>query len=271
MHPIPFEKYQGLGNDFVVFKWADVQKLDLGALARTVCHRKRGVGADGMMVLKCDPVTMLFYNADGSRAPMCGNGIRCLAQFAKQNGCVHSDDFVIETDSGSRRVKWLSEDTVSVDMGTPIWTPSAIPSTHAAPTFIDCPLSVAGESIRLTALFMGTAHSVVFVDAHDTAYIKTVGAAVEHHPLFPERINVNFVKVVNAHTLDVVTYERGVGITDACGTGACASAVVAYKLGYSAGAVTVTMPGGDLAIQLTPTGVTITGTAHRVFDGYYRY
>lgn len=263
-----FAKYHGLGNDFVVVEYDEVDTFDLEKLAKTLCHRHTGVGADGLIVIKQHPLEMLFYNSDGSTARMCGNGIRCLAHYLYASG-FDGDTFTVKTGAGEMRVEITGDEPfmAKVNMGQPDFTPAKVPVVTDKPEFINQKLTAGGKEYTVSSLFMGTNHTVVFVDDITAIDIEKVGAEISHHPIFPDKTNVNFVQVIDEHTLHVRTFERGVGITLACGTGCCAAAVMAHKLGYTGAAVNVALELGALTIDITDAGVYMQGPAVRVYDG----
>lgn len=257
-------KYHGLGNDFVVVeasRWPAARDF-----ARDLCDRHRGVGADGLLLVESlDPdedeahARMAIFNQDGSRPEMCGNGIRCVARHLVEEGGVSADPLVIESDAGSRRCRTVDGNPgawqVEVDMG----------QANVEPRVRD--ISVDDYTAEATLVDMGNPHAVVF-DRPSMATIDRVGRALnDAHPDFDEGVNVEFVEVVDAHSLDVIVYERGVGRTLACGTGACAAAVAASErnLCTGEGTVEVELPGGALRIRRKADTVWMTGPVERVF------
>lgn len=269
---IPFQKLQGLGNDFIIFVEEDVSSFDYSQLARKVCNRNFGIGADGMMVLKnSTPIEMIFFNQDGSEAPMCGNGLRCFSRFAYQQGFVDSGSFKVNTKGGLMEVSIDENDMsmVEVNLGKAKFNTSDIPSIYPKNTFIDQTIEIDGLNIGISALFMGTSHSVVFVDDIGRIDIERLGSMIENSYLFPKKINANFCKVISKDEIEVSTWERGVGKTLACGTGACASVVISNKLGYTSDRVRVKLAGGELIIRIQDEEVHMKGKASLIADGYY--
>lgn len=270
MHTIPFEKYEGLENDFVLIDSAKVAHLSPEPLAKKICHRKTGVGADGLILYETNPLTMHFYNADGSRAPMCGNGIRCLAKAFEKG---HKGPFDIETDNGPVQVTCLSNG-VKVDMGIPNFDTTAYHCSHSKPMLLQEPIHLEDTDLLITGLYMTTHHAVVFVSPSQWAnrqWLERIGRALSTHPLFTKQINVNFALLKGPHQLLNRTYERGVGFTKACGSGACAVAVVAQKVLRSPLPFEVNMPGGTLWIESQNDHITMTGDARFVFSGHFTY
>jgi diaminopimelate epimerase len=263
-----FAKYHGLGNDFILVEEEEVQTFDAGKLAETLCNRHTGVGADGLIVLKQRPrLEMLFYNSDGSAAPMCGNGIRCLAHYLYASG-LSVNKYALKTGAGEMLVEVVSEEPflVKINMGKPDFNPANIPvNTHQA-EFINQPLTVCDEAVTLSSVFMGTVHTVVFVEDMEKVNIEKLGEAICHHPLFPNRTNVDFTQVIDRETLRVRTYERGAGLTLACGSGCCAAAVISAKLGHTDKHVKVELALGALQVEVGES-VYMTGPAARVYDG----
>jgi diaminopimelate epimerase len=270
-----FWKMHGLGNDFIVIDNRDAKMSykEAPALAVTMCERRFGVGADGILLVSSSKVAdigMRTFNADGSEAEMCGNGTRCFAKYCYEKGIVKKDAFAIETKAGEKPV-WLTVknnevDAVKVDMGAPNWNRQSLPMTGQGPC-IDEPLQVDDdETYSVTCLSMGNPHCVIFVENVDETPVAYVGPLVENHGAFPKRTNVEFVQVLNKNELKTRIWERGCGETFACGTGACASVAAANKLGKVKDKVTVHLLGGDLQVEVAKT-LLMTGPASKVFEG----
>lgn len=243
-----FLKYHGTGNDFIIPLDEGVNQADLPYLARTLCHRQFGFGADGLLAafpsVRAD-VRMAYFNQDGSQAPMCGNGLRCFARFVHEQGLIQKDVFRVETLAGvlSADVK-EGYDRIRVEVGRPHYN---LTSPHTAqPVHEGDPLklTVNGRSYEMTVLFLGTLHGVIFTKEEVP---EEDARALCHHEIFPARINVNFVDVQDEGHLAVTTYERGVGYTLACGTGAAAAQTLAHKKGYTKEEARIKVPGGTLA------------------------
>lgn len=267
---IELSKYHGCGNDFLLAHAGAVEGRDAAALAVAACDRRTGIGADGLIVVEPEPLTMRFYNADGSRAPMCGNGIRCFAKFCLDEGVVEADEFPVRTGAGTKTVRIVSREPflACVGMGAPDYDPAAI-HVSSGPTW-GFELEALGRTARLYSFFMSTVHTVWFVgDAMDDSLLPAA-EAIHRHPMFQEKTNVNLVQVVDEATIRMRTWERGAGLTLACGTGACASALAARKLGLCGGEVDVLLPKGRLHISVGPDErVQMTGPARRIAKGTY--
>ena len=271
---IKFWKMHGLGNDYVVIDNRDQKIGDKQAaeLAKKLCERRFSVGADGLLLvcnLALADVKMRIFNADGSEAEMCGNGIRCFAKYCYENGIVKKNEFPIETLSGIKHV-WLTVKdtevkTVKVDMGSPNWERSSLPMLGEG-TCINEELEIDEEIYNVTCLSMGNPHCVIFVDKVDEFPVEYVGPMVENHPSFPKRTNVGFVQVLNKSELKVRVWERGCGETLACGTGTCAAVAAANKLGKVGTKVTVHVLGGDLQVEVGKS-LFLSGAAEKVFQG----
>jgi len=256
---------QGIGNDFVVVNHADVKGADLSALAKWVSNRRTGVGADGLLVLNSNPLEMHMWNPDGSEAEMCGNGVRCAAKRFADLGWSESE-FEIGTGAGPIRLKVLADGRVAVEMGQAKFLRGEIgmngPSDQE---FLDQPLE---GGLKGTAVSMGNPHLVIPVADVAAVDLAFVGPRLERLALFPNRVNVHFVQVLSRQKLLQRTWERGAGITLACGTGACAVAAASWKLGLSEKSVDVKLPGGHLQIDVGDDfSVTMTGPAVKVFEG----
>jgi diaminopimelate epimerase len=264
-----FTKMHGLGNDFIVVDDRAEAPIDWAALARRVCERHTGIGADGILVVQPSRVAdlrMRLFNADGSEAEMCGNGIRCTALLAAASGW-GGERIAWETGAG-RVVTELRGDRVTVDMGPPRFRAADVPVIADTEEVVDAPMRVGDRDLRITCVGMGNPHCVVVVDDVDAAPVAELGPMLERHPRFPERTNVEFVQVMSSTGVRQRTWERGVGETNACGTGACASAVALRRLGRVGGSVEVALRGGDLHIDWEPGGVVwMTGPAVAVFSG----
>lgn len=272
---ISFWKMHGLGNDYVVIdnRGKALNDEELPNLAVKICKRRFGIGADGLLLVypsKKADVKMRIFNSDGSEAEMCGNGIRCLAKYCFENGLVRKTSLLVETLAGVKVLDLKVEgDTVKfvrVNMGSPSFKPEEIP-VEWNDTFIDKPIHVGGTTLKATALSMGNPHCVIFVRNVENYPVETVGPLLENHELFPKRTNVEFVQVASRSLLKVRVWERGVGETMACGTGACASVAAAKVLGKIDEAVTVKLPGGELKVECRHGALFMEGPAEKVFEG----
>ena len=274
MATLHFAKLHGTANDFIYVDARQGFPGDAAALAPRLCDRRRGIGADGLILLlpSADAdCRMVIYNADGSRAEMCGNGIRGLAKFVHDRGLLRADPLRVETDAGIKTLRTEHRNgrvtRVTVDMGAPVWEGRAIP-VAADGEVVERPLEVAGRPYPVTCLSMGNPHCVVFVEDVAGLRLAQLGPRFEHHPFFPQRVNTEFVRVLGRDRLQMRVWERGAGETMACGTGACAAAVAAARTGRAERRATVTLPGGDLEITWRADDrVLMTGDAVEVFEG----
>lgn len=264
-----FEKWQGCGNDFIIIDSRETEKIDAAEKIVQLCDRHFGIGADGVIYVlpsKVADVRMRIFNADGSEPEMCGNGIRCFAKFLLGE---KSGSLKVETGAGVLTVQ-LENSLVTVDMGAPILTPEKIPVSFAKDKVIAEPLAVDGENFKITCVSMGNPHCVIFVDDLSKINLEKIGPQFENHKIFPRRTNTEFVEVLSRNELKMRVWERGSGITMACGTGACATAVAANLNGLAERAVTIHLDGGDLKIDWrTDNHVYMTGAAEKVFAGSF--
>ncbi|MEW5762172.1 MAG: diaminopimelate epimerase [Bacillota bacterium] len=271
-----FVKMHGLGNDFVVLDgWREPLPEAPGTLARRICDRHFGVGADGLVLIgpsRQADVGMRIFNPDGSEAEMCGNAIRCVARYVHERAYVTGDRIRVETPAGVMEPRLVLRGgrvaAVRVDMGKPRLERGEIPMEGPPGRVVEEPLEVAGSTLRLTAVSMGNPHAVLFVDDVQEIDLLALGPALENHPVFPRRTNVEFVQVLGPRAVRVRVWERGAGATLACGTGACAAVVAGVITGRTAREVTVHLPGGDLEVAWAADGqVYLTGPAEEVFEG----
>ncbi|MCS6949526.1 MAG: diaminopimelate epimerase [bacterium] len=273
-----FTKMHGIGNDFVVLDClkSELEENSLPELARRLCDRRFGIGADGIILVlpsRMAHLRMRMFNPDGSEAEMCGNGIRCFAKYAYDRKHVTSTQMSVETLAGVKTLKLSTQggkvSTVTVDMGVPRLAPEEIPvRVDGVDRVIGYPLRVAGKKLEFTAVSMGNPHAVIFLDDVANFPVEKVGPEIEHHKLFPRRTNVQFVQVVNSREIIVRTWERGAGLTLACGTGACAAVVAGALNKLTSREVLVHLPGGDLQVEWLGDGrVLMTGAATEVFVG----
>ncbi len=277
---LEFTKMHGLGNDFIVVNDLDaVLEFPADRIA-ALCDRNFGIGADGMIFVR--PATdsgahayMHYYNADGSQAEMCGNGIRCFAKYLVDNRLVSLETrrLYVQTMGGVRSIDVQIDDSgmmsaATVDMGQPRLAPQDIPSTFAGDIVFQQPVETTKGIFDVTAVSMGNPHAVIWVDDIDAAPVLTVGPLIEVHERFPAKINVEFAQIINPSRIRLRVWERGVGETQACGTGACATAVAAILASATDERVTVELPGGELLIEWQRGGtVFMTGPATHVFEG----
>jgi diaminopimelate epimerase len=268
----------GAGNDYVYVD-ASVERVDdPPSLARVISDRHFGVGSDGLILLcpsDVADVRMRMFNADGSEAEMCGNGIRCVAKYAHEHGLSDANPLRVETAAGVKTIDLHLDvrgrvSSATVDMGPPILAPAEVPVTVTTPLAVDVPLDVEGRSLLATCVSMGNPHAVIFVDDVEAVPLERWGAAIECDPLFPRRTNVHFVEVSSPAEAVVRQWERGSGATLACGTGAAAVCVAGVLTGRTARRVTTRLPGGELVLEWpddSGAGVRMTGPAEEVFTG----
>jgi len=276
---IEFTKYHGLGNDFIMIDNRHTNEPILTPeQARKMCDRHFGIGADGVIFAlpgqDNTDYTMRIFNSDGSEPEMCGNGIRCLALFiAEKEGIKDLKSYRIHTLAGLITPKLEGDGLVTVDMGKPQFTAASIPTTLSSPDekVINLPLEVAGKSWLVTCVSMGNPHCVTFVENTQAIDLETIGPKFEHHVVFPQRTNTEFIEVVKPDYLKMRVWERGAGATLACGTGACAAVVAGVLTNNCDRFATVELPGGNLKIHWSEMDgkVYMTGPAERVFTGIF--
>jgi len=274
-----FTKMHGAGNDYVYVDGAVERIADPAALARTISHRNFGVGSDGLILILPSTVAdvrMRIFNADGSEAEMCGNGLRCVAKYAYDHGLTRNLAMTIETGAGLLPVEMFTNpdgrvDRVRVNMGRPRLTRGEIPMAGPAEDrVVDLELLVLDRTFRITCVSMGNPHCVIYVDEVCSFPVTTYGPVIEHHPLFPRRTNVEFVEVLSSSEVRQRTWERGAGETLACGTGSAAVTVAGLLTGRTGGRLLNHLAGGDLEMAWDGTGeVFMTGPAVEVFTGDY--
>ena len=272
---VSFWKMHGLGNDYILVDNRDgkLKEETLGKIAQRLCRRRFSVGADGLLVLSNSSVAdakMRIFNADGSEAEMCGNGIRCFAKYCFEKGIVNNTELKIETLAGIKNIKLKLENgkviSVTVDMGQPVLDRRLIP-VQGEGRCVNEELRVDDLTYRMTCVSVGNPHCVIFVNDVESFPVETVGPKIENHSLFPKRTNVEFVQISGVDKLKIRVWERGVGETLACGTGACAAVVAANLLHKVGDRCTVSLLGGDLDIQLRGDRIFMTGQAEKAFEG----
>lgn len=256
MTNIKFTKMQGLGNDFIIVDFEEYKKLgikqeDLSELAKKLCHRNFGIGADGLIVInpntKDTDIGWFFYNSDGTTAQMCGNGVRCFARYVYDKKIIGKKIFSIETLAGTIIPEITSENTVKVNMSKPILEPSKIPANVENNLNFD--LVLAERTFKANAVSMGNPHCLIFTEEDTKQMALKYGSQIETHKIFPEKTNVEFIKVLSRNEINLDVWERGCAITLACGTGACASVVAAILNNLCDKKVKVNLPGGALTIE----------------------
>ncbi len=270
----------GIGNDYIYVNCLEKELDDPSGASIAMSPRHFSVGADGLVMICASSVAdakMRMFNADGSEGKMCGNAIRCVGKYLYDNGLVTKEKITVETLSGIKTLELHIEGgkvgSVTVDMGIASFAPSDIPITEKE-EHINAPMTVNGVEYLSTAVSMGNPHNVIFTDEVAALPLEKIGADFENHPLFPERVNTEFVRVIDAHTLEMRVWERGSGETWACGTGACAVVAAACKNGISpvGEPIEVRLIGGELSIVCgSDYRMMMTGPAAKSYDGVYEY
>lgn len=277
---LEFVKMEGLGNDFILLddRPGHIREyIFYSALSKKLCSRHFGIGADGIILIMASNdhgIKFRIYNSDGSQAQMCGNGMRCFAKFLYENKVTDKKELRIDTKAGTviPRV-WVNDDgtvdVVTVDMGEPIIKSRDVPFLSENENAVDEVLNIGDTEHRITAVSMGNPHCVIFVENADDVDVKIIGPVIENHDRFPERTNVEFIEVISDTELKMKVWERGAGITLACGTGACASLAAAHLTGRTGTKATIHLDGGDLDIEWDKKSNHIfkTGPARTVFVG----
>ncbi len=272
-----FVKMHGLGNDFVFIEDKTGQDKDYTALARAMCNRHTGIGADGLIVIvdsRVADVRMRIINSDGSEAEMCGNGIRCFAKYVYDSGIIEKKQFTVETPAGIMEPEITvgadnKAELITINMGRPSFNRSEIPMEGADGRVLNEDLCVDGENWKITSLLMGVPHTVTYVDDVDTVDIEKIGPLFEKHEAFPKHTNINFAQQMDDRTVKVRTWERGAGATLACGTGSCSVAVASFLNGRTGREVDIQLPLGILHIEYREEdgNVYMTGPAAVSFTG----
>jgi diaminopimelate epimerase len=270
-----FWKMHGLGNDYVVVdnRKGEIVEKEMASLAKRVCERRFSVGADGLLLVgdsKSADARMRIFNADGSEAEMCGNGIRCFAKYCYENSIVKKTEFRVETNAGTKLVTLIVNDSevklVKVDMGAPNWERKSLPMVGEG-IAINEELQVdEDETYSVTCLSMGNPHCVIFVENTTGFPVEYIGPLIETNQAFPNRTNVGFAQIQSKSEMKLRVWERGCGETLACGTGTCAAVAAANRLGTVGNKVTVHLLGGDLQVEVGKT-LLLLGPAEKVFEG----
>lgn len=271
-----FTKMHGIGNDYVYVNGFAETIRNPEETARLVSDRHFGIGSDGLILIKPSEKAdfeMDMYNADGSRGAMCGNGIRCVAKYVYDYGLTDKTRISVDTRSGVKYLDLTVENQrvtqVKVNMGNPVFEPKKIPVLSEKDRVINESIQAADREWKITVLSMGNPHGVIFTEDVDTLDLEKIGPKFERHPWFPDRINTEFIRVLDDRTIQMRVWERGSGETMACGTGACAAAVASALNGYTGPEVRVRLLGGDLDIfwDREENQVYMTGPATTVFEG----
>jgi diaminopimelate epimerase len=268
---------QGIGNDYVYVNCFEENIENPPELSIAISDRHFGVGSDGLIMIMPSPVAdarMRIFNADGSEAQMCGNGIRCVAKYLYECGIKKSDRLTIETAAGIKTIELTTVNgnvtQVKVEMGTPGLLRNDIPMLGENEQVIDVPIQVNDTVLNITCVSMGNPHCITFVDDVDSVDLSVTGKAIENHELFPERINAHFVQQISANKIKMRTWERGSGETLACGTGAVATGVACVLNNLTERVISTQLPGGELTVEWTDDNKTyMTGPAEFVFTGQW--
>lgn len=272
-----FTKMHGCGNDYVYVDCTKGMIGNPGEISRKVSHRHFGIGSDGLILICSSDVAdfrMAMYNADGSEGAMCGNGIRCVAKYVYDKGLTDKKNLSIETKSGIKKLELTVEDgkvsLVKVNMGAPILKSKDIPVAVDTDKCIDADINVDGKVYKITCVSMGNPHAVTFIDEDVNKFpLDKIGPKFENHPMFPDRVNTEFVQVLNRHEVNMRVWERGSGETLACGTGTCATVVACVLNGLTEDEITVHLLGGDILVKYDRDNDTVwmTGPAAIAFEG----
>ncbi len=277
MTTIKFTKMHGLGNDFVILDYEEYIKTKKTPeeLSKLLCDRKFSIGADGLIIVnpntKNTDIGWIFYNSDGTIAQMCGNGMRCFAKYVYSKNYVNKKEFSVETKAGTIIPKILEDGNVRVNMSKPILTPNKIPAK--VENNLNFEIKSLDRTFTANAISMGNPHCVIITDEDTKLLARKYGSDIEHNPIFPEKTNVEFIKIVSRNEIILDVWERGCGITLACGTGACASVTAAILNGLCDNKVKVNLPGGILTIEWEGTkenpqkDVYMSGSATFSFEG----
>ncbi len=278
---LKFSKMHGIGNDFPIIdesKGEIIPEVDKAEACRQLCHRNFGVGGDGVLFVVPSDIADIGYrmfNPDGSEAEMCGNGIRCFGDFVYRNKIVEAETMTVETKSGIKTIDVTVENgepvLFKVNMGKSTFKTFEVPMISDKDEFVNEDLKVLDKIFKATAISVGNPHAILFVDNVDDIDIDKYGPAIESHELFPEKINVHFVEVINKNEGKMRTWERGAGVTLACGTGATSTAISGFKLGIFDENILLHLPGGDLEFEIynddDELGAFMKGPAKLVFNG----
>lgn len=271
-----FWKLQGIGNDFIAIdgRHDNISNDEYGKLAKKVCNRRFSVGADGLLVVKNTDkadIEMVYYNSDGSRAAMCGNGIRCFVKFVYDNDIIKNEEFNVYTLDGVKKVNINLKDkdlyTIKVSMGEGSFKSKDIPLNTEKETYINEKINVLDKEFTVSSMLMGVPHTVVFIEDIDMEEIYRYGPIIEKHKIFPKNTNVNFVKVVDDSNIVVRTWERSCGYTLGCGTGMTASVVISNFLNKVGKSVNVESEGGCIKIDLVENQAYMSGNAQKICEG----
>ncbi len=273
---LKFTKMHGCGNDYVYVNGFQQEIDNPARVSEFISDRHMGIGSDGLIIIKPSKVAdfaMAMYNADGSEGAMCGNGVRCIAKYVYEYGLTDKTEISLETKAGIKHLSLTVSDgkvsMVKVNMGSPILSPKEIPIEYDKERVVNEPIEVDGREYRITAVSMGNPHAVVFVEDTEKLNLMELGPGFEQHEIFPDRVNTEFVQIIDRENVNMRVWERGSGETLACGTGTCATVVACVLNGLTDNEVTVHLRGGDIMVKYDEEDniVWMTGPATVVFDG----
>lgn len=279
MFLVKFSKYHGLGNDFIVIDERNLKEINWPEVSRNLCRRHYGIGADGLILLKAflgkqRIPQMQLFNADGSEAEMCGNGLRCFIHYLYDQAHIsYGAEIAIDTKAGMLKASIYQDDLegvfMKIDMGKPEFNPALIPVACTAEKALNIPIKIEGKDFVVHCVSTGPPHTVIFCKDEQKFDPLVWGPIIEKHPLFPAFTNVNFAKILSPREVNVKVWERGVGLTEACGTGACAVMASGFLLGHFEEEVTVNLPGGSLLIKWAgeDSNIFMSGPSRFVFSG----
>ncbi|MDD3151208.1 MAG: diaminopimelate epimerase [Candidatus Gastranaerophilales bacterium] len=278
---INFVKMHGIGNDFILVEDAEIKKnnLNYNTLAIKMCDRNFGVGADGLIIINPEDMKSTtdtawrIFNSDGTEPQMCGNGIRCFAKYIKENNIIKKNKFTVNTLAGVITPEILADGRVKVDMGAPILDSKKIPTNIETNKVLEYLVEIGDKKFKINAVSMGNPHCIIFTDEDTKKLALEYGSLLEKSEFFPEKTNVEFVKIISKNHIKIDVWERGCGITLACGTGSCATVVAAISNNLTENKVLADLPGGQLEIEWNCDNlgnhVFMTGNAEIVFEGKY--
>lgn len=271
MERINFYKYHGCGNDFIIVKEEDIKSIDLTDFIISICNRYTGIGADGLMIDMNDKIEMKFYNQDGRSGTMCGNGLRSFAAYLKDSKKVTEDNFEIITPAGIMHIKTINNNPYifNANLGRYSYDTKLLEIDTLKNEFIDEVIKFKNKEVIGTAVFIGTKHLVVITDNKNDLYDESLGLYLSTHDIFKDDINVDFVYIIDNQNILMHTYERGVGFTKACGTGACASFIVLKEKGLCNEFLNVHMELGSLKISNNNDDIIMEGPAEKICEGTY--
>ncbi len=269
-----FTKMQGAGNDFLLVDGGMYNENEIIPKIKNLCDRRFGVGGDGLMMAlpsETADIKMAYFNSDGSKGEMCGNGLRCFSKFVYDKKIVDKKNLKVETLAGDQYADLQVEDgkviSVEIEISNPIFDPKKIPVAIEKEKVFNEEIEINGEKIKFSTIFLGVPHTVIFVENEFQYDINKIGSLIECHELFPNRTNVNFIEKISDEEIKIYTWERGAGRTLACGTGACSSVLVGYKLGLLKDTVKVIAEGGPLKVTVLENSVKLLGGAEISFEG----